>query len=110
MKGSRFWLPVVVLFVATPVCLFLGIASAGAGHGDYVLARILFPYTMLSAVAFDSITLPFTVMAVLQFPVYGVVLGAANVKSKLLPAMLGLLVLHCLTVLICFLLASENFS
>ena len=110
MRGFRFWLPVIISLVLTPVCLLLGLASAGVGHGDYFLARILFPVTMISAVIFDSITIPFLILAVAQFPIYGVVLGTANVKSKLPRAAVGVVLAHLLAVAVCFLLTSENFS
>ncbi|ESY35285.1 hypothetical protein X747_28110 [Mesorhizobium sp. LNJC384A00] len=32
----------------TPVAFFLALYSAGAGHGDYVLARLLYPVPMLA--------------------------------------------------------------
>ena len=50
MKKQKVRAPLVASLVATPFFLLLGFASAGAGHGDYVLARILFPYTMLAAI------------------------------------------------------------
>ena len=54
---------------------FLGLMSAGAGHGDYFLAKILFPYTLLSTAAFDRIEPPFMFLLI-QYPVYGVVIGS----------------------------------
>ena len=110
MKGAKFWLPVILSLVATPVCLFLGVASGGAGHGDYVLARILFPFTMLSASLFDSITVPFIVLGVIQFPLYGIALGAANVRAKLPPASAVLLAAHALFAVACFVVPDELFS
>ena len=104
MKGRKFWLPVISFLAATPVCLLLGIASGGVGHGDYVLARILFPFTMLSAVAFDTIAAPSIALALVQFPLYGIFLGAANVKGKMLPASAILLAAHALFAVACFVL------
>jgi hypothetical protein len=56
----------------TPVALFLGVLSGGAGHGDYVLAKILFPYTMLLAQISGTISPILVIIAILQFPAYGI--------------------------------------
>lgn len=82
MRTRSFWIPVIVSLVVTPIALLLGVGSAGAGHGDYRLAMMLFPYTMLSTAVFDSITVPFIALAIIQFPLYGVVLGYANQKGR----------------------------
>jgi hypothetical protein len=51
--------------------------AAGGGHGTYLPAKILFPFAMLLSVFGSSITAPYMVAALLQFPIYGLVLGAA---------------------------------
>ena len=57
------------------VALGFAIAAAGAGHGTYIPAKLLFPFTMLSGVFGDSLTLPYLVVALVQFPLYGFILG-----------------------------------
>lgn len=110
MRVSAFWKPVIACIVVTPICLFLAVASTGAGHGDYLWAKILFPYTMLSALAFGSITLPFILLAILQFPLYGVGLGIANKKHKASVAVTGLLALHIVAAIMSFVLTNHNFD
>lgn len=110
MKKHITWAPFVASLVATPVFLLLGIGSAGAGHGDYVLARILFPYTMLSAILFDVIAVPFIVLAVAQFPFYGIALGAAARRGQFLAALCLILAAHVVAAIICFLPLSDNFG
>ena len=109
MKNREFWMPVIASLAATPVFLILGLGSAGAGHGDYVLARILFPYTILSALFIDSIVAPFIVLAVVQFPLYGLALGKAAQKGRLLKTLCFILVAHVAAALICFLPIGDNF-
>lgn len=109
MKTTRFWKPVFISLVATPFFLLLGVTSAGAGHGTYFPAKILFPFTMLSTVVSGSITMPFILLAIAQFPLYGVAFGLANIKDKLLRLVVGLLSLHAIVVALCFLLTKENF-
>jgi len=110
MKRSGFWKPFVLGLIATPICLFLGIASGGAGHGNYLWARLLFPYTMLMTWASESLTAPAVALAILQFPLYGAALGLANQQRKLPRMGLALSVIHTLAVVAFFLFPNTNFS
>lgn len=77
MKVARFWMPIIVSLIATPICLFLGFASGGAGHGDYILTTILFPYSVLLIFTLGSMipSLITATLMILQFPAYGIILG-----------------------------------
>jgi hypothetical protein len=110
MKSSAFWTPLIISLVATPICLLLGIASGRAGHGDYFLAKLLFPFTMLSTIPFGSITVPFILLAVAQFPAYGMILGRANEKGKFMHAAVVMLAVHVLAAASCLMWVGENFS
>jgi hypothetical protein len=110
MKARRFWKPFIIFLAATPFCLLFAYASAGAGHGDYFFAKILFPFTMLSAVFFNSITMPFVLLAIAQFPIYGIIFGLANLKGKLDFSIAGVSVIHLLAIFTCFLSLAEKFS
>jgi hypothetical protein len=109
MKSLKQWLPVIVGLVATPFTLLLALSSAGAGHGDYFWAKVFYPYTMLSAMAFGSITIPFIVVAILELPAYGVLLNTGWSSGKLKLYSIGLLFLHASAVITCFAIPSENF-
>ena len=93
----------------TPVCLLLAIGSAGAGHGDYLYAKLLYPYMMLASLLFDSFAIPFILLAVPQFPLYGALCGLAAAKGRGLIAGLAIIIMHALAVALCFLLLSEIF-
>ena len=110
MKRSKQWFPVIVGLIATPLTLLLALSSAGAGHGDYFWAKIFYPYTMLSAIALKSITIPFMVVAVFELPAYGAVLGTSWSRGNLKLYSIGLLFLHTSAVITCFAIRSENFS
>ena len=110
MNAWRFWIPFAVFLGLTPFMLFLGLMSAGAGHGDYFLAKILFPYTLLSTAAFESIKPPFMWLTLIQYPAYGVVIGLANVKRKLLISGGALALIHAVVVSAAFLFANPYFS
>ena len=110
MENTKFWKPIIFSFVATPLCLFIAMIFAGAGHGNYFLVKLLFPYTMLSTLSFESITIPSLILAIAQIPLYGLFLGLANEKNKL-ALMAGLItVVHSLAVITCFLFVNEHFS
>ena len=110
MRTLAFWLPVVISLAAAPICLYLGVASGGAGHGDYFLATILFPFTILSTVLFGSITLPFILLAAAQYPAYGILLGLASMRGRFQRAASALLVVHASAVTACLIFIGENFS
>jgi len=110
MKRPRYWTPIIVSLILTPIALLLGIGSGGAGHGDYLWARVLFPYTMLSAFLFGAITVTFILLAVAQFPLYGAGLGYARGGGRLARLAIILLLVHAAAAAGVFLLADENFS
>jgi hypothetical protein len=110
MRSRRFWIPMIASLIVTPIALLLGVGSAGAGHGDYRLAMILFPYTLLSTAVFDSITLPFIILAIIQFPLYGIVLAYANEKGRFVSMSILLCVVHGIALTAMFLVANQNFS
>jgi hypothetical protein len=110
MRTRKFWVPVICSLIVTPIALLFGVASGGAGHGNYFAAIILFPYTMLSAVAFDYIHVPFILLAIVQFPAYGIVLGYANEKGRFALLVAILLIVHFVVVITVLLLANRSFS
>lgn len=80
MKAKLIGLGLGVLIA--PVALFFAAVSGGAGHGDYLLARILFPLPMLSTHFFQEITFAAIAVAAVQFPIYGWFVGCAAQKEK----------------------------
>ena len=96
--------------IVTPVFLYLGIASGGAGHGNYLLAKLLFPFTMLSTRVFGSIVAPFILRAIIQFPAYGFILGAANVRRTMFLPAIGIVLLHSVAAIACFFIVGPDFT
>ncbi|MCB9383173.1 MAG: hypothetical protein H6509_01055 [Bryobacterales bacterium] len=91
------------------MALLLGVGSAGAGHGDYLWAKLLFPMTMASAQFLEEITPPFILLAIIQYPVYGMILGFANRQDQLDHAIVALTAAHLLFVALCFAAPQEGF-
>ncbi len=64
---------------ATLPALVAAFMSAGAGHGDYIAARLLFPFSMLLSWVEGGGVGPLGMMAgLLQFPLYGVLVARAS--------------------------------
>jgi hypothetical protein len=86
------------------------LASAGAGHGHYVAARALFPASMLLAVVRGtSIGAASMIVALLQFPLYGALLGWSVARRNYLPAAI-VASAHILAAMACFSGWVPNFS
>lgn len=94
----------------TVLALLIAIASAGAGHGDYLAARLLFPLAMLaSLLTEDTIKVPSTVIALLQFPAYGALIGWCWARHvRYLPLLAA--TVHILAAIMCFAGLLPNFS
>lgn len=94
--------------VLTIPALLLAIASSGAGHGDYAIARALFPIPMLLSFngAMGVLTL---ISGVIQFPLYGYLTGAAY-RSGRFGTLMAVLALHMVAVAVCFSGVLSNFD
>ena len=93
-----------------PIALFLAVVSGGAGHGHYVAARLCFPFTMASTYVFETITVPFIILAFVQYPIYGLLIGRAIKEKKARPVAWTLGVLHLALVAVLFVAPSQGFA
>lgn len=96
------------ILVALPA-IFISVDSGGAGHGHYVAARALFPLAMLLTRVEGSIGVLSVSAALLQFPLYGAVLGWSTSRAQYGVAIL-LAVLHLALAIICFAGTLPDFS
>jgi hypothetical protein len=91
------------------LALVVAWASAGAGHGEYVGARALFPIPMLSSLLGDGLGVLSIALALVQFPIYGGLLGWTRARKAYIPAaVMGLL--HIVAAILCFGGALPHFS
>ena len=99
MKNHRSQLKWLLIGAAiTPFALAVAVESGGGGHGDYLLAKFLFPYTMILAGLVGRITYPLIALALVQFPLYGLATGSFNSRRTAI----CLLVLHSIVAFLCF--------
>jgi hypothetical protein len=87
----------------------LVILAAGAGHGTYAPAKLLFPFAMLLAVAARTIDLPSLILAGLQFPLYGIILGSVS-SSRMRSVASAFGVIHLIAMAVVFAIPDQSFS
>lgn len=80
--------------IMTPLLLIVAGFAMGAGHGTYIPAMSLFPFGMLGVLLQDRINLPFIIVAILQYPTYGLILDKANSPRQSKVALLTILLFH----------------
>ncbi|HEX7998431.1 MAG TPA: hypothetical protein VF528_08585 [Pyrinomonadaceae bacterium] len=101
--------PIIISVLLTPFALYASYVSMWSGQ-DSVLPEALFPYTALSIPLTGKLFLPFLLLAVVQFPLYGVILAFAGKSKKFGAAAIGLLALHFLTLVLCLIAGDRTFS
>jgi hypothetical protein len=67
-----------------PLFLWLGFVSAGFGHGDYVVARIILPFSCLLVGGYTAAAFFITTSAILQWPVYGLLIDRTSHKVRMM--------------------------
>ncbi|MBX2930730.1 MAG: hypothetical protein KF781_02145 [Chitinophagaceae bacterium] len=86
----------------------MAIFAMGAGHGTYIPAMGLFPFGMLGVLLQDKISLPFIIIAILQYPMYGFIVDKANSSRQLRLSLLIVLLTHILLATLIIELTNEN--
>jgi len=83
------------------LALAIAVLCAGAGHGTYLPAMLLFPYAMLMSVGGHTITNDAIVLGLLQYPGYGLFLGVCGLVGKFRIAATILAAIHMLALVAC---------
>jgi hypothetical protein len=86
------------------------IVAAGAGHGSYVPAKLIFPVGMLGPVFRQSLTPPWVIAVVLQFPIYGLLIGRAYHSRRVRLTALCVAAFHFLVAAVSFVCDHGAFS
>ena len=84
--------------------------SSGGGHGNYFVAKCLFPFTMLSTTVFESITGPFVLLAFVQFPIYGWFIGSSFLPGTRRLNLWLPIAFHLVALALVLLIRNPNFS
>jgi hypothetical protein len=110
IMSRRFWIPILLSIPVTLVTVGVAFTVVWLDpgpvpdEGNRWGFAILFPYTLfiqfLARFEAGNTDFSFITPVLLQFPIYGLALGLANVKAKFRRTITALLVLHLLTLTI----------
>jgi hypothetical protein len=89
--------------IITFLCLLVTIMFAGGGHGTYIPAKIIFPFTMLLANLNNEIGLIGLIIALIQIPIYSRILMA---KPQWKYFVFGI---HLFAIALCFYFNNDSF-
>lgn len=84
--------------IAEAIGIVIATFAAGAGHGSYTPARIIFPFTMMSTVFHENIRGIYLIFGLIQFPIYGLVLAWATNTKYIRKIIIILTILHFVAV------------
>ncbi len=94
MRYTRFWLAFGFCLILTLPVMLVGAAATGSGAANYFPAIALYPFAVLAVGAFELHYVYLMVLALLQFPVYGAVLGWGAQKRCFSLALLAVMFAH----------------
>lgn len=92
--------------IATPILLVVAIFFMGGGHGSYFIGKLFFPTSMIIAGIKEQITDLAFYLAIIQTPIYGLIIFFFR-KSNWKLASLCLLLIHIILFMIAINLESS---
>jgi len=105
-KSTLILAGVLIEVILLIVCVFL----AGGGHGTYIPMKIFFPYTMLSTINNTSISGAFIIIAIIQYPIYGIIVQYAKSEKLKRTRFAIISVIHIIAMILALILGNENFN
>jgi len=109
IKRKLAQIAILTMFVEL-VALTAAVSAAGAGHGTYVVANLLFPFAMATASFAIYITAPCVALAVLQFPIYGALYGWAVAQGMPGRMLILIATLHAVGIAAFVVLSGQRFT
>jgi hypothetical protein len=100
----------LAFLIVTPVFLFISVLAAGGGHGSYLPAKLLFPWSMAGTAFTGTVTQALLALAIAQYPVYGIVLDWARYIDRLMPGTIALAAVHFVGMNTALLMAHGSFT
>lgn len=82
----------------------------GGGHGWYQPAMMLFPWAMVGTLWQDTITLPFIIMGILQYPLYGLLIDKTDHRVHKKSLTLILILTHLVLAGLIIITSSEQWK
>ncbi len=72
----------LILSLLSPVLLAAVVFLMGGGHGTYAPGILLFPTGLVSFSILGRLEVPFIILAIIQFPTYGLIIDKSNDKAR----------------------------
>ena len=95
----------ILYIIIVSILLFIfTVLSTGAGHGTFLIAKVIYPYTMIIAQLHNIIEVPEIVLAIFQIPIYAYIFQK---KPKWNYYIIGI---HILAVVICLCQTSNIYN
>lgn len=88
--------PILITLVATIFLFMFVTISMGGGHGTFMIAKLVYPYSMSIVLLENKISAIPIILTVIQIPVYGIILYQKH-KSRYL-----IWGIHLFAILVCF--------
>ena len=108
MRASTLSVLVACGLAVGSLAVAVSVWRAAGGHGSYLPAKVLLPFSMLTTAATEQLTI-IGVVAVAQWALYGAIIGTVSERNRR-NAVLAVVITHALAVLACFAFVSpENF-
>jgi hypothetical protein len=108
LQAYKLRVPLYLGMAVTPVFVVFAAVSGGVGHGSYLPAIILFPYWAALVIMFDSIALsvfwPLIALplALVQYPLYGHVIGSVWVGRRRAFYLVGIGLIHVVVLILIY--------
>lgn len=88
--------------------LFFVVLLMGGGHGSYVPAILIFPFALLSFPLFDELTIPFAILGILQYPIYGFLIDRIIMANQRQWPILLICIVHIMLAIVILLLTADK--
>ncbi|WP_431122379.1 hypothetical protein [Flagellimonas flava] len=88
----------------TLLVLVIVLATIGGGHGTFLVAKLIYPCSMIIAVSNDQIGIAGIILAILQIPIYVMIISK---RPKLAYQIFGI---HMVAIIIVLNMSTEAFS
>ena len=100
----------VRLGITTPILIVIVVFLAGGGHGYFEPIIFLFPFPSISILVFDEINLGFALIALIQYPIYGLLIDKIKNKQEVIRTGLAIIISHTSVAIVTYILRPEHFK
>lgn len=97
--------------IITPILIVIAVFLAGGGHGYFEPIIFLFPFPSISILVFDEINLGFALIALIQYPIYGLLIDKIKNNHKVMMRTgLAIILSHTSVAIVIYIFRPEHFQ